>query len=154
MKGESEDDILIQQKFRDEKYVSVVKIPWYGDIVKFLVCGRYPPEMNYQSKKRFLSQVKYYYWEEPLLYRNCSDGLFRRCVPEDEKDDIMKACHSSPYGGHFGPFKSATKVLQSGFYWPTIFRDVRTFVSKCDACQRTGTIGRRDEMPMSGVIEV
>src|SRR5215469_10430551 len=68
--------------------------------------------------------------------------------------DIMKACHSSPYGGHFGPFKTATKILQSGFYWPTIFQDSRTFVAKCEACQRTGNIGRRDEMPLQGIMEV
>nr|XP_033510736.1 uncharacterized protein LOC117275544 [Nicotiana tomentosiformis] len=33
------------------------------------------------------------------------------------------ACHASPYGGHFGRVRTAAKVLESGFYWPTLFKD-------------------------------
>ena len=41
------------------------------------------------------------------------------------------------------------KVLQSGFYWPTLFKDARKFVLSCDECQRIGNISRRQEMPMN-----
>ena len=27
-----------------------------------------------------------------------------------------------------------TKVLQSGFYWPTLFKDARKYVLSCDEC--------------------
>ena len=40
-------------------------------------------------------------------------------------------------------------VLQSGFYWPTLFKDARKFVLSCDECQRIGNISRRQEMPMN-----
>src|SRR5215469_1381270 len=107
------------ESFGDEGLMSIEAqdhVPWYDDVVNYLVCRKLPLDMSFQARKRFMSQAKYYHWEEPLLYRNYNDGLFRRCVPEDEMADIMKACHSSPYGGHFGPFKTATKILQSGFY--------------------------------------
>jgi hypothetical protein len=39
--------------------------------------------------------------------------------------------------------------LQSGFYWPTLFKDARKFVLSCDECQRIGNIGKRQEMPMN-----
>jgi hypothetical protein len=41
------------------------------------------------------------------------------------------------------------KVLQSGFYWPTLFKDATKFVLSCDECQRVGNISRCNEMPMS-----
>ena len=41
------------------------------------------------------------------------------------------------------------KVLQSGFYWPTLFKDARKFVLSCDDCQSIGNISRRQEMPMN-----
>ncbi len=41
------------------------------------------------------------------------------------------------------------KVLKSGFYWPTLFKDARKFVLSCDECQRIGNIGKRQEMPMN-----
>ncbi|GKF93998.1 reverse transcriptase domain-containing protein [Tanacetum coccineum] len=37
--------------------------------------------------------------------------------------DILKACHSGPTGGHYGANYTARKVFNSGFYWPTIYKD-------------------------------
>ena len=45
--------------------------------------------------------------------------------------------------------RTAHKVLQSGFYWPTLFKDARKFVFSCDECQRVGNIDKRQEMPMN-----
>ena len=39
--------------------------------------------------------------------------------------------------------------MQSGFYWPTLFKDARKFVLSCDEYQRIGNISRRQEMPMN-----
>ena len=47
---------------------------------------------------------------------------------------------------------TARKVLDAGFYWPTLFREAVTTVKACDSCQRQGTIGRRDEMPQQGIL--
>ena len=58
-------------------------------------------------------------------------------------------CHSESYGGHHAGDRTAHKVLQSGFYWPTLFKDARKFVLSCDECQRIGNISRRQEMPMN-----
>ena len=45
--------------------------------------------------------------------------------------------------------RTAHKVLQSCFYWPTLFKDARKFVLSCDECQRIGNISRCQEMPMN-----
>jgi hypothetical protein len=49
----------------------------------------------------------------------------------------------------FETYQTAQKVLQSGFYWPTLFKDARKFILSCDECQRVGNISRRNEMPMN-----
>ena len=46
-------------------------------------------------------------------------------------------------GGHHVGDRTAHKVLQSGFDWPTLFKDARMFVLSCDECQRVGNISRR-----------
>ena len=38
--------------------------------------------------------------------------------------------------------------MQSGFYWPTLLKDARKYISSCDEFQ-TGNIGKRQEMPMN-----
>ena len=80
--------------------------------------------------------------------------IIKRCVPETEQGGIMEKCHASPYGGHFAGDKTAQKILQSGFYWPTLFKDCFEWVKHCDACQRMGNISRRNEMPLQGILVV
>lgn len=46
------------------------------------------------------------------------------------------------------------KVLQCGFYWPTIFEDAYSFVMLCDRCQRSENIFKRHEMPLYKIMEV
>ncbi|KAL4272977.1 hypothetical protein GQ457_13G016720 [Hibiscus cannabinus] len=76
------------------------------------------------------------------------------CVPEEEQQNVLLQCHSSPYGGHFGGTRTAAKVLQSGLYWLTLFKDAHNFYKRCDRCQRTGNISRRHEMPLQNILEV
>ena len=151
------DEVQVNDDFPDEQLLAIDDkraIPWFEDYVNYLVAKVVPPEFNYQQKKRFFAHLKHYYWEEPILYRHCADQVIRRCVPEDEMKSILNHCHTLPCGGHFGGQRTAAKVLQSGFYWPTLFKDAHQFVSTCDKCQRMGNISRKDEPPMHPILEV
>ena len=48
--------------------------------------------------------------------------IIRKCVPEIEQGEIIDKCHASPYGGHFVGDITTYKI-QTGFYWPTLFKD-------------------------------
>ena len=80
--------------------------------------------------------------------------IIRRCVPESKQGGIMKKCHASPYGGHFARDKTAQKILQSVFYWPTLIKDYFEWVKHCDACQRMGNLRKRNEKPLQGILVV
>ena len=80
--------------------------------------------------------------------------MTRRCVPQEEIYDILHHCHSMECGGHFSTSKTVAKVWQCDFYWPTMYQDARHFVSKCDRCQRTGNMSKRNEMPLTNILEV
>ncbi|KAL4342606.1 hypothetical protein GQ457_08G037470 [Hibiscus cannabinus] len=107
-----------------------------------------------QGRKRFKHNAKGYFWDEPYLFKQCADQIIRRCIPEEEQQTILEQCHSAPYGGHFGGNRTAAKVLQSGFYWPTLHKDAQLFCQQCDRCQRTGNISKRNEMPLQNILEV
>ncbi|XP_022886915.1 uncharacterized protein LOC111402844 [Olea europaea var. sylvestris] len=66
-----------------------------------------------------------------------ANQIIRRCVPEDEMKLILSRVHASAYGGHFGPTKTAAKVFQCGFFWPTLFKYCHSFCRSCDKYQRT-----------------
>ncbi|KAK8563275.1 hypothetical protein V6N12_035425 [Hibiscus sabdariffa] len=128
--------------------------PWYADLVNYIVSGIIPYQLNHQGRKRFKHNSKSYFWDEPYLFKQCADQIIRRCIPEEEQQAILEQCHAAPYGGHFGGNRTTAKVLQSGFYWPTLYRDAQIFYQQCDRCQRTGNISKRNEMPLQNILEV
>ncbi|GJR66837.1 reverse transcriptase domain-containing protein [Tanacetum coccineum] len=65
--------------------------------------------------------------------------------------DILAHCHSGPTGGHHSANVTAKKVYEAGFYWPSIFKDANEYVRRCDACQRSGNISSRNEMPQNNI---
>ena len=108
----------IQEEFPDEKLLTVTTpdiLLWYVSIAKYVAAGKLPHDLNWQRKKKFLHDAKFYFWDEPYLFRQCSDGVIRRCVPETEFEQILWQCHSSSYGGQFSGERTAANVLQSGF---------------------------------------
>ncbi|CAM8959524.1 unnamed protein product [Rhodiola kirilowii] len=60
--------------------IDVDNVPWYADFVNFLACGILPPDLSHNQKRKFLSDVKRYFWDDPFLYRLCADGLYRTCT--------------------------------------------------------------------------
>ena len=72
----------------------------------------------------------------------------------NDATEIMDRCHASPYGGHYGPFWSNTKIWQSGFFWPTMYEDTKEFVRRCHRCQKQGNINSRDVMPLMNNLQV
>lgn len=159
VKGEKESNVLvpIKETFPDEQLFEVSQshvVPWFADFANYLASGILPPAFTSQQKKKFLHDVRQYFWEDPYLFKQCADQMIRRCVPEQEMEDILHHCHSSPCGGHFGGNRTASKVLQCGFFWPALFKDAHAFVMKCDRCQRVGNISRRNEMPLTNILEV
>ena len=150
-----EDEAGLTENFPDEQLFQFsFQLPWYVDIVNYLACGVVPPEFIYQQKRKLRTDRRYYIWDDPMLFKRGADMIIRRCVPESEQCKIVNECHASPYGGHFSGERTAHKILQSGFYWPTIFRDYTEWVKLCDRCQKIGNISSRNEMPLRGILVV
>ncbi|GJT18548.1 reverse transcriptase domain-containing protein [Tanacetum coccineum] len=125
--------------------------PWFADIANYHAGNFIVKGMSSQQKKKFFKDVKHYFWDDPYLFRICADQMIRRCVHGQEAIDILTACHNGPTGGHHGANYTAKKVFDSGFYWPTIYRDAHDLVTRCDACQRQGKISQKDEMPQNAI---
>nr|GEZ33925.1 reverse transcriptase domain-containing protein [Tanacetum cinerariifolium] len=89
--------------------------------------------------------------DDPFLFKICADQVIRRCVHGKEALDILKACHNGPTGGHHGANLTAKKIFDSGFFWPTIYKDAHEFVKNCESCKRQGKISQRDEMPQNSI---
>jgi transposase InsO family protein len=78
----------------------------------------------------------------------------RRCVPREERLEILRKCHSAEYGGHYNHFRTQAKVWSSGFYWPEMHEHTKKYVASCPECQRIGNISQRNSMPLKYNIQI
>ncbi|XP_021832270.1 uncharacterized protein LOC110772166 [Prunus avium] len=152
----AEEDLLpLNENFPDEQlFATHIISPWFVDLVNYLARGVLHPDFTFQQKKKFLADAKYYFWDEPYLYKYCSDQVIRRCIPEEEHESVLKFAHQYACGGHFGPKRTAAKILQSGLFWPTLFKDANSWCRSCDRCQRVGNQSKRNEMPQQSILVV
>ncbi|GJV33854.1 reverse transcriptase domain-containing protein [Tanacetum coccineum] len=143
----------INDKFPDEFLMGILtdkkESLWFADFVNYLVGGILRKGLTYPKCYKFFSELKHYFWDEPYLFKACPDDMIRRCVHGSETQKILDECHHGPTGGHYGPSITAKKVFDAGFFWPTIFKEAQTLVQNCDACQCSGSISRRNEMPLN-----
>ncbi|GKC92584.1 reverse transcriptase domain-containing protein [Tanacetum coccineum] len=114
--------MILKSKLNDEE-------PWYADYVNYIV-GKV---------------------DVPYAFRLCSDNVMRRCIAGNEILKILAHCHSGPTRGHHSASVTGRKVYEVGFYWPSIFRDAKDYVMKCDACQKSGNISSRNKMPQNNI---
>nr|GFB81561.1 reverse transcriptase domain-containing protein [Tanacetum cinerariifolium] len=121
--------------------------PWFADLANYHAGNFIIKGMTSQQKQKFFKDARHYFWDDPYLFRTCADQIIRRCVVGKEAIDILNACHSGPTGGHYGANYTAKKVFDSGFYWPSIYKDAFELVKRCDSCQHQGKVSQKDEMP-------
>nr|GEU33259.1 hypothetical protein [Tanacetum cinerariifolium] len=104
-----------------------------------------------KAKEKKFSDIKHYFWEEPYLFKVCSNDMIKRCTSGPETRTILDQCNHGPTGGHYGSNTTAKKFLDSGFYWLTIIKEANTQVRICEACQNTGNISKHYEIPLKNV---
>ncbi|RVW25870.1 Retrovirus-related Pol polyprotein from transposon opus [Vitis vinifera] len=114
----------INDDFSERSLMLLEDAPWYAHIANYLVIGEVPNQ------------------------------IIRKCVPEQEQQEILSHCHESTCGGHFAYQKIAMKVLQSGFSWPSLFKDAHTMCRSYDRCQKLRKLTRRNQMPMNPILIV
>nr|GEU43340.1 reverse transcriptase domain-containing protein [Tanacetum cinerariifolium] len=150
-----EFDIIIRDKKGTENlaadHLSRLENPYKDVLENKDINENFPLEtlgMSSQQKKKFFKDVRHYFSDDPYLFKICADQIIRRCVHGQEANDILKACHEGPTGGHHGANFTTKKA---SFFWPTIYRDAYDLVTRCDACQCQEKISQRDEMPQNTI---
>eukprot|EP00253_Pinus_taeda_P032279 PITA_32279 len=70
-----------------------------------------------------------------LLYWKYPSGILLRCPDKGQPVEVMHQFHSSICGGHHYWKTTTHKIVRAGYYWPTLFSDVFSFVKSCDKCE-------------------
>jgi hypothetical protein len=89
--------------------------------------GNFPQDYNDKQKRRLVYRTEAYTLISGILYKKDKDEILRRRINPSEVPLILKGCHDDYCGGHFAGFVTAQKALQSGYRWPTLFKDAALY---------------------------
>jgi hypothetical protein len=109
--------------------------------------------LSAQDKRKFLVEVRKFYYDDPYLCKYCPDQMMRRCIPDDEVSSVLNFFHNEACRGHFSMKKTA-KILQCGLYWPSLFKDTDSYCRSCERCQKLGALSRCHMMPLTPIIVI
>eukprot|EP00253_Pinus_taeda_P019411 PITA_19411 len=143
-----EEGTMDDQMPDEHLFALSVLSPWFVDIANYLVSAQFPRHLSSKEKSKIVRKSAPFTWIGGNLFKLGPNQVLRRCVREEEIFDILLTCHDGPYGGHFATKRTAFKILQAGYYWPTLHQDVRRYINQCDRCQRMGKPTPKDEMPL------
>jgi hypothetical protein len=141
-----DDNEPIEDKMRDDHLYRIIdKNTWMIDIIQAI--RRMPLDhLDKNTQRRIISESREYFWDSPYLFKLGNDGVMRRCVPREERQEILRKYHSTEYNGHYCHFQTKAKVWSKRFYWPEMHEDAKRYVSSGIECQRTGNISQNNSL--------
>ena len=103
---------------------------------------QYAYDSDFQDVYESLSQGNQneeldYHVHNSLLYH-----LGKLCIPQGERNNIIREAHTSLIAGHFGVGKTIVN-LQRYFYWPRMIDSVSRFIRGCSLCEISKSSNRK-----------
>ncbi|XP_034212709.1 uncharacterized protein LOC117625210 [Prunus dulcis] len=83
--NEEEDSLPLRESFPDEQLFSIYALnslnplPWFADIVNYLCTNELPTGLSTFQRDKLRKQARYYFWDDPYLFKHCPDQVIRRC---------------------------------------------------------------------------
>ena len=104
----------------------------------FLQTGKLPAGLESKKKYGFIRRACKYTMHGDVLFMKGADLVLRRVPYKEEIYIILEENHEGACGGHFALKITLHKILQEGYVWPSIQKDVHHWFSSCKRCQFFG----------------
>ncbi|XP_022004433.1 uncharacterized protein LOC110901995 [Helianthus annuus] len=106
---------------------------WMTPIKKFLKNGELPADQTEAERVKIKS--KQYVLQGEILYKKGYLSPLSRCVVPEQSQYLVKEVHEGICGAHFGARTVVAKLMNLGYFWPSMHRDAAEQLRKCEACQ-------------------
>ena len=110
---------------------------WIHPIIEYLQTGTFPPSMTKEARKRLAYQAIPFQLVQRKLYRQGKDSRLRQVISDSQAPMILQELHKGNVGDHFSQNITIRKVLDAGYWWPTLYKDTYKYCQTCHECQKT-----------------
>ena len=94
--------------------------------------------MTKETHKRLAYRAIPFQLVQEKLYRQGKDSRLRQVISDSQAQLILQELHKGNAGSHFSQNITVRKVLDVGYWWPTLYKDTYKYCQTCHECQRTG----------------
>ncbi|GKD46522.1 reverse transcriptase domain-containing protein [Tanacetum coccineum] len=123
---------------------------WMKPIINYLEKGLWPEDQN--EARALLMKIHQYVMEEGVLFKRSYLMPMLRCVGPLQANYVIKEIHMGACNMHLKARSVVAKAIRQGYYWPTMNRDVREEIRKCDPCQIHSPIPKLPKTLMTSIM--
>ena len=107
---------------------------WIHPIIDYLQTGTFPLSMTKEARKCLAYQAIPFQSVQGKLYRQGKDSRLKQVISDSQARMILQELHRSNAGGHFSQDITVRKVLDVGYWWPTLYKDTYKYCQTCHKC--------------------
>ncbi|GJS75687.1 reverse transcriptase domain-containing protein [Tanacetum coccineum] len=145
-------EVIHTKLVADKEVTDIVKedeASWMVPIREYLKEGILPKDPQKARKLRI--KVPLYKMIEERLYRRSYMSPWLRCVGLMQAKSIIKEVYEGSYGLHSGPRSVVSKITRLEYYWPSMHKDAKELIHKCEACQIYSLVPRKPKQEMTSI---
>ncbi|GJW59824.1 reverse transcriptase domain-containing protein [Tanacetum coccineum] len=113
---------------------------WMTSIIRCLNEGKWLEDQN--EVRTSGMKINQYVLEEGVLFKRSYLMPMLRCVGPLHANYVIREIHMGACGMHIKARSVMAKAIRQGYYWPTMHRDAREEIRKCDSCPLPEAPGR------------
>ncbi|GJR52187.1 reverse transcriptase domain-containing protein [Tanacetum coccineum] len=123
---------------------------WMTPIINCLERGIWPEDQNEARALRM--KINQYVMEEGVLFKRSYLMPLLRCVGPLQANYVIREIHMGACNMHLKARSVVAKAIRQGYYWPTMHRDAREEIRKCDSCQIHSPIPKLPKTLMTSIM--
>ena len=105
-----------------------------GPLIRYISNGGLPSDPNERTKLK--RRACSFTLVEGTLYKRGFHTPLIKCLGPNEAEEALAETHDGICGQHLGAKALTKKVLRAGYFWPSMLKDAKDYVTICDKCQR------------------
>ncbi|GJV88395.1 reverse transcriptase domain-containing protein [Tanacetum coccineum] len=105
-----------------------------------------------QKARKLRIKAPLYRMIEERLYRRSYMSPWLRYVGPMQAKSIIKEVHEGSCGMHSSPRSVVSQIIILGYYWPSMHKDAKELIHKCEACQIYSLVPRKPKQEMTSIM--
>ncbi|KAL0455746.1 UNVERIFIED_CONTAM: hypothetical protein Slati_0913800 [Sesamum latifolium] len=128
-----DDDCEEKEELHAIEVFDIEREDWRQPLIDYLKYEKVPddPRRKVDIRRRATRFIHH----NDTLYRRSFDGVFLRCLSDDEAIQAIEEAHSGVCGAHQSGPKLHFCIKRMGYYWPTMVKDCINYAQRCQAYQ-------------------